>query len=382
VSHAELSPSSAHRWIACPRSVVLSRGKPSTTSAFAAEGTLAHSLAERVLRHREDHTCLLGTKHSVDGYEITVSEEMIDAISLYVQTVDAYPQGPGVEVHTELKVKLNDDVWGTADCVIWDGDARHLTVIDLKYGKGVQVDADDNEQMMIYALAAANTRGLAPKTVCCMIVQPRVSNPVKKTSFEYLDLLIWEEMTLAPAMQAVSDPFTKLNVGNHCRFCPAKPDCPELRGEVLKAAQMEFAETPPEPSTLTSEALGKILDKAELIAAWVSAVRAEASGRIDRGEAVPGWKLVPKRAMRKWFGPQAVDEIKNALGLNDADVYDYEPRTVSQIEKLVNSLLGKGEFTERFGSLVVKESSGTTLAPTDDPRQAVPAGPKTDFEEV
>jgi hypothetical protein len=332
----------------------------------------------------EDVRALLGQVQLVDGHEIPITEEMLDAVDCYVSTVLSYPTGPHVHRYVEKKVHLNSQVWGTADCILYDAQDDTLTVIDLKYGKGVQVEADDNAQLMIYGLAAARTLGVAPKTVTCVIVQPRVSNPVKPTTFQFLDLLLWEDMTVIPALEAAKDPFAPLVTGEHCRFCPARPDCPELRSEVLKTAQLEFAETPPEPSTLTSEALGKILDKAELISAWVAAVRAEASARIDRGEAVTGWKLVPRRAMRRWAdAAQAAAFLKEWAGLTDGDLYDYEIRSVAKLEKLVDSLHGKGVFKAQVQpGLVTQESSGSTLVPTDDPRPEVKAGPKADFEEV
>lgn len=383
MSHADFSPSSAHRWIACPRSVELSRGKVSTATFYSAEGTLAHRLGEQGLTTGEDVSALLGNITLVDGHEVTVTEEMIDAVQLYLNTVVNYPTGPNVFRYVEKKVHLNGAVWGTADCILYDAWDEALTVIDLKYGKGIAVDADDNEQLMIYGLAAARTLGVSPKTVTCVIVQPRVANAIRKASFAFLDLLLWEDLVLAPALLAASDPFTPLKVGPHCRFCPARPDCPALRDEVLKTAQLDFADTPPPPGTLTSEALGKVLDKAELIASWVAAVRAEASARIDHGELVPGWKLVPKRAMRRWSDAQATATLLKQAGLGDADLYDYELRTVAQIEKLVDNILGKGAFKTQFQpTLVTQESTGSTLVPTDDPRPPIAAGPKTEFEEV
>ena len=135
--HAPLSPSAADRWFTCPGSIVLSKGMPERSSEFAKEGTLAHSVAEAML----------------NGGVFEATDEMTEQVGVYVNYVDELANHPEAILHTEVKVKVSDDLWGTADAVVWRPDQKTLYVADLKFGAGVGVEVSDNLQLKIYGLA-------------------------------------------------------------------------------------------------------------------------------------------------------------------------------------------------------------------------------------
>ena len=172
MSHAKLSPSAAERWMTCPGSVVLSDGMPQKTSVFAEEGTQAHAVAEAWLRGKDSDS----------------DRDMVEHVRVYVDHVT----GLGGKLHIEQRVKVNDEVYGTADAVVWQDDAKHLHIVDLKYGAGVAVEVHGNLQLKIYALATLLTFGYPATQVTATIVQPRCPHgdgPVRSVTFDVVDLL-------------------------------------------------------------------------------------------------------------------------------------------------------------------------------------------------
>jgi Protein of unknown function (DUF2800) len=381
MSHVELSPSSASRWLACPGSVALSRGFPDTTSAAAEEGTKAHALAEALLN--DPYANLV-------GYDA----DMVEYVREFVQFCFHLAQNDGVPKSwaTEQKLTLaglgRPDMGGTADFICWS--PSRLDIVDLKYGKGVFVDANDNPQLLYYALMGmlwCEEKGFAvPPEVRITIVQPRieyVGDTIRSVSYTLDDMLgfaekllsgayrvsrasSWGDMTDAGDKTLWSE--TYLNVGSHCRWCKAITICPKQKQEAAAVAQMEFdVITPaalPAPTLMGSEELGRILERARYLKQWVDALEKEATERLGRNELVPGWKLVPKRGNRKWAAsyPELM-EVASKIGLLPDDVTEIKFKGIGEVEKAFKK---KGATLPEH--LTNKESSGFTLVPSADSR--------------
>lgn len=393
------------RIIACPASVPLAEahGAVSSTSLWAAEGTVAHGLAENYLKAELVISTplilpegLVGRVVKMAGYDITVDEEMVSAVNVYLAQIDSLLVDQDCMLRTESVVRLDAVVgkdarcYGHLDTCIVDRNAGTLHIVDFKYGRGVEVAVDGNEQLLTYALGAIHSLVPADKLreiywVVLHIVQPRTPGrpAVQSARYTLLDVQLWGDNVLKPAIDLVRNSKPEdlaFAVGDHCRFCPALAQCPAQATNALATARERFTpviEAPPEPVALTNERLAEILDQAEVVTAWIDAVRVEAHARAERGEAIPGHKLVAKRGTRKWVRDDIViGTTLHGMGLGIREIMtEPELRSVAQIEPKVPK-----DKRDEFKALWAMSSSGTTLAPAKDPRPAIAAGPHAAFK--
>lgn len=398
-THSILGASSAERWLECPASIGLSSGVSSVTSSYAAEGTGAHALAERCLVEEAHPNTFIGDNFLSDLGPINVTGEMADAVMMYLtlcQTVGAQAKYREIEKQIDIntlwpKGDAPADMFGTADFTCWGTPDRRLSVVDFKYGKGVAVEVETrgvlNPQLMYYALGVVLNLTLgkltSPIWVDIYICQPRADHPlgpIRKATISVIDLLAWGYEVLKPGAEACYSESPKAVVGDGCRWCPARGRCPALRQVAQETARVEFDSVPPGPNELSDAELGAILNKTEIIRAFVDGVRSEASGRLDRGGHVPGWKLVMKRGNRKWIDEAVVSGKLKDMGLPEDKVIVTKLRSPAQIEKILKK--NTPEDISCLSDHIVKESSGTTLVRDLDPRQAAAAGPSADFDKI
>lgn len=361
MSHAKLSPSAAERWMTCPGSVVLSDGMPEKSSAFAEEGTQAHELAEKILQ----------------GVRATAESTMLDNVMVYVNHV----QDLGGKRHIEQRVSVNEQVYGTADAVVWQPEDKRLHIVDLKYGAGVAVEVHGNLQLKIYALATLLTFGYPAETVTATIVQPRCPHsdgPIRSVVYDVVDLLEFHA-DLLDAIARVDDA-RKLAMADWsydlitpsekgCRWCLAAPKCPALKQKAQTLAKQAFAPGLP----YDPKALAETLDFLPILEGWIKNTREFAYAEAEKGTDIPDWKLVEKRATRKWRDESdASFRLVNVLG---PEAYD-EPslKTPAAIEKMLSK-----EQRALLDELCVKESSGHTLVHSSDKRQAIKVDAKSAF---
>lgn len=372
-AHSDLGASSSERWMNCPGSVRLSAGVSDPGSVYAAEGTAAHELGEWCLRNLADANERIGDTWTIGNHQFEVTDEMANAVQVYVDFVRA-EQAKGGKVMIEQRFDLSDTVhkgmFGTADAVIYHAQTQELIVADYKHGKGYAVEADANPQLLYYAIGAASLIKSKVKTVTVAIIQPRAfhkSGPIRHWACDVVDLAEYVGV-LRAAAQATESPNAPLKPGDWCKFCRARGFCPELRGAAVDASGVEFTTV---PDTLSADELAAILDKASLIEDWISAVRGEALRRAEMGAPPTGWKLVQKRATRKWANDEeeTAERLRLAFSLPDEKLFTRKLATPAQVEKLLPK-----KMKESLADLVVKESSGVTLARESDPREAVASG--------
>ena len=383
-AHAVLGASSAHRWMACPGSVRASaEAPPRPSSRYADEGTAAHQLAERCLRDGTDAAAWVGNAETVNGAEWEVTEEMAEAVQVFLDAVRG-AVGAGDTLLIEQRFDLTsvyDGMFGTNDACVLSPARGTLSVFDYKHGKGHAVEARGNPQLRYYALGAMlHTGASGIHTVEAAIVQPRAPHrdgPVRRETVPAMDLF---EFTadLRAAAKATEDPAAPLRAGDWCNFCPAAGTCPALRDKALETAMADFAgvtiKVPADPGVLDPVDLARLLDGADLIDKWLAAVRAHALHLAESGVVVPGYKLVDKRAVRKWRDDGSVPQALSGLGLDQDDIYDRKLRSPAAVEKL----LPKDRRSE-MAALVMKESSGVNLVREEDSRASRVASAVADF---
>ena len=278
-------------------------------------------------------------------------------------------------------------MFGTADAVVYKPASKSLHVLDLKYGRGVAVEARTgegfggvNRQALYYGLGAILSlpRDMPVTSVEVVIVQPRAPHPdgpIRRATVDAYDMLEWRAELLLAAERTL-EPDAPLKSGGWCKFCAASGFCPRLREDAIEAAQMQFSS---DPSELTPDEIARILSAAEDVENWIKAVRSYAYDALSRGDAIPGWKLVPKRATRKWASDdEDTADALRLLGLGDDELYKRTLVTPAQAEKLLPK-----EDREALASLTVKESSGSTMAREDDvrPRAAGRRNAQDDFDD-
>jgi hypothetical protein len=384
-AHVELSPSSAHRWTACHGSVAAERDFPNVGSEYAQEGTAAHELAHLAWTQQRNPAEWIGTAIPVDDdrggeVHIVVTEEMVEAVALYLDVCAEQSQGCDL-VCSETKIDLATlkppgPMRGTSDFFCFNSSTRVLTVLDFKYGRGVVVEAVNNPQLRYYALGVwlhliQQAQGvLSLDQVRIGVIQPRASHHQGPVRFENVSMdvfKLWAKKLLKHAT-AASAPNAPRKAGEWCGFCRAKATCGTLRDAALQAAQVEFSDIVSGPpalraaTVLSPQEIVRVLDAAEMIAAWVAAVRARALNDLSSGRPIPGYTLKPKRPTRKVRSPAAVVAVADLLGVPSADLYSLpELKSPAQLEKAF-----KQAGTKLPGGLIFAESSGVNLCREDD----------------
>lgn len=386
-AHARLSPSAAHRWMECPGSIRMSEGIPSTSSAFADEGTAAHELAAYCMTNNVNADAYLGwyvdIKDAKNRFQKTEGEgrfEITDEMAESVQTYLDYLRGqasPGDEVDVEFRFDLThvvDGMFGTGDCVIYKPETRHLIVADFKYGRGVAVEPDDNPQLLSYGLGAIKRHSNRPlSTVTLVVVQPRCRHPkgpVREWATDIVGLFDFEHDLRAAAL-ATQAPDAPRKAGDHCRFCPAAAICSTYAAKVDEIAELQFSGSGSDPATLSPEALSAALDKVGIVETWANRMRGYAHDQATSGVSIPGWKLVEKRAIRKWRDEaEAVAWLGTQHDLGEDDIFEKKMRSPTEIEKLMPGS-NKEKRAAALAPMTVKQSSGAVLVPATDKRPAI-----------
>ena len=355
-AHSTIGASSMHRWKNCPGSVRMSKNIPNSSSEYAEEGTKAHELAAQHLLNPEA------------PLECTL--EMFNAIKLYGQEVEEVftPDSDLWVEHRFDLSRLHPGLFGTADAVVYNPKTKALFVFDFKYGAGVPVEAENNEQLLYYALGALLTLNLPVETVEIVIVQPRCPHPdglVRRWNIPDAPIFMLDfAADLTDAAKRTTDPKAPLNPGDWCRWCPAASCCPALHELAVTISQQEFAPT----TSYDPNTLGKTLSWLPILESWIKNVKAFAYQEAVHGRVSPGWKLVPKRATRQWAAPEA--DIESALfstfDLKDDEIFTQKLKSPAQIEKVL-SKDQKKLFKE--SQMTMSVSTGAVLVPQSDKRQ-------------
>ena len=361
MAHAKLSPSGAHRWLRCPGSVVLETAYPDTTSTYAREGTAAHELAAIVLE-TDDMNAQRYVDQMIEfddhGEEVSwrVTQDMADYVDDYVKLVRELAEGNMLLVERRVSISHltgETGATGTSDVVIVDTTGRNLTVVDLKYGMGVRVEAEENPQLMMYALGALHDYDVLGdfETVSMYIHMPRLNFvseyhiPVQELLSAGDDVRRGAELCREAEEADDEDLAEFLEPGEkQCRFCKAKATCRALRADITDVVGGEaactideFAEFLPEvvDGDTGDNYLPIAMSKVALVEDWCKAVRAEVERRLFAGQKVDGYKLVEgKRGNRKWENEAEVEALLKSFRMRQDEMYDLSLISPTKAEKV------------------------------------------------
>ena len=350
--------STAKRVINCPGSVALvAKMPPKPSSKYADEGTLLHNVIAEIVMSGNKPEHYLGTKYE----DQTLTQELIDdKLKPALAALDQIDPNQEMEIEAETSVNFGDllpGVFGSTDLIGRLG--TRAVVLDWKFGDGVAVEVEENPQLMFYAAAAMRTPAAqwafdGATEIEMVIVQP----PAVKRWVTTPERIAAFELQLVQAVKASEKPNAKLEVGDHCRWCAAKPVCPQMTGAVDRALQTKL-------QAIDTQMLGSYLANADMLEQWITDLRALAFAMLESGTPVPGYKLVAKRATRSW-----TDETKAKAellkSLPESEVVEMSVISPAKAEKaLKKRKIGLPD------DLVVAISSGNTLASVDDPRPEV-----------
>ena len=376
--------------MACPGSVVLEADFPDTSSGYAAEGTCAHDLAACVLTDPE-FVIPVGETRTVDGYQIAVTQDMAGHVMDYCKLV--WERAEGKMLLVEQRVSIGhltgeEGATGTSDVIIIDYAQEAIEVIDLKYGMGVKVHAENNEQMQKYALGALHDHSLISdfSWVTMVIHQPRLNHVsewhISTSQLEqFADEVREAAHTVELAIERHGDTdfdwdYNFLSAGEkQCKFCRAKAVCPALREEVSAisgpATAHDFAEFVPDAPNMETgyNYLSVAMSKVELVEQWCKGVRAEVERRLLAGQTVDGWKLVQgKQGHRKWADPAAAEALFKSMRLRQDEMYDLALISPTTAEKVLKT---SPKRWERVQPHIVRAEGKPSVAPATDKRPAL-----------
>jgi hypothetical protein len=350
--------STAKRVINCPGSVALvNKMPPKPSSEHADRGTLLHNAIATILEAMDAD--VIGMKYE----DQVLTQDLYDEkIMVALALLDEVDPDKEMQYEVETRVDFGDllpGVFGSTD-LIGRIDDRAI-VLDWKFGDGVAVTAEENDQLMFYAAAAMRTTALqwafeGVKEIECVIVQP----PMIRRWVTTKERVAQFERDLVKAVKASALPDAALKAGEHCRWCAAKPVCPKMTGAVDRALQMQVKE-------IDVDMLGQYLKNADLLEEWIKDLRGLALQLLENDAPVPGYKLVAKRGTRQWTDETKALVVLHELGVPRVEmVKPEELLSPAQMEKVL-----KKRKMALPDDLVVSVSSGTTLASEDDPRPAV-----------
>ena len=348
--------STAKRVMNCPGSVALvQKMPPQPSNKYADEGTLLHNVIAEIVMSDKHPETWLGTTYEDQVLTLDlIDNKLVPALA----ALDVIDPNKEMEIEAETRVGFGDllpGVFGSTDLIGRIG--KRAVVLDWKFGDGVAVDVEENPQLMFYAAAAMRTEEAKwafkdVEEIEMVIVQPPqvkrwVTTPARIAQFE---------KDLVKAVKLAQQPNAELKIGDHCRWCAAKPICPQMTGAVDRALKVQV-------EAIDARELGSYLANADILEDWIKDLRALAHQILDSGAPVPGYKLVAKRGTRQW-----VDEGKAALALAGMDIFPHKTEIISPAQAEKELKKSKKTLPD---DLVVSVSSGTTLAVESDPRPAV-----------
>lgn len=401
-THARLSPSSAHRWLHCPASVSLEADFTDSSGVYAAEGTAAHFLAEHCLA---DERIVAGHLHywisvdangeckllppfdavsaPIDGYVFKIDRDTVGFVDGYVERIRSLTAALNGVLFVEQKLPIDHltgetGATGTADAVILS--TNELVVCDLKYGQGVMVDADHNEQLMMYALAALEHFAWFGDfdNVRLIVDQPRKAH-ISEWAISTDELHEFAQQ-VRTASKRISTHASEANPSSKaCKWCKAKAKCAALTDAVNAEVSQDFDD-------LTAVSDGDIASKyakLDMVKAWAEAVQKEAYKRMLQGEQLDGYKLVAgRKGTRKWSDTAQAEALLKKMRVKRDDMYDKKLISPATAEKLAKSgVISKRQYP-KLQQLITQSEGKPVIAPETDKRTALDLNPASDFDDL
>ncbi len=384
MEHALFSPSAMHRKLACPASHLATLGMSSPGGPEAEYGTQCHTWAEELFGN---------TKSQPPEFTQDWQEKCTrDMVKMAWDIQEEYQLQGQVEVYREERISLEwlsdkdvdmNQVWGTADLIMYCKAARTLIVLDYKTGIGVPVDPD-SAQLRIYGLGALGKVGYPNvSTVELVIAQPRLDPMPKRFKITSAALLTWGEETLKPAIKQMQLPGAPFKPGEHCRWCPIEGKC-KARAKMY----IDIFDEHPQPKQeaadgiLDARGINDLLKRVKSFRKWCSDIESTAIDMMKAGQVLPDFKLVHGRSNRRWADEEAAEKFLMGQKLKMAERYNMKLISPTQAEKVIAEKLKNTRTQKRFAELVEKPPGKITWAPANDKREAVNVNPVANFKTI
>lgn len=375
-AHALLSASGASRWLSCTASARYEENFPDHSSPYAEEGTIAHELGEILVKQylnqitNEEYDERMAEIEKSKYYSSEMFQYMLhyrDYIAERLEKTLALDPSAFVEVEIRLDFsKWVPEGFGTGDCMIIT--SKTIEIIDLKYGKGYKVEAENNPQMRLYALGVLNRYSMIYdfERVKTVIYQPRLASEPSCEELSVVELLSWAENEVVPkAKEAFEGTGTFCPSKSSCKFCKAKQVCggrAMMNQEILAKHYL-----PEQIAELTLDDVGFVLEQAADLKKWLSDLEALVVKALSSGTPVNGWKLVEGRSNRTYKNQTEVKTKLLESGIPQEDIWEEKLFSITTLEKK----LGKKEVAELLQGLITKPKGKPTLVPSSDRRKEI-----------
>lgn len=404
--HALLSPSHAHTWACCMASALWEKGVPNESSPYAEEGTKAHALAERTL------------KQMLEGSECTLcdvkfaeecGEEMATNVAMYTTFVaeqirkarEVDPEAYFAFEHpvSITSVTTEEGAKGTIDCLIaYPG---HMWVIDLKYGAGVPVAAERNEQLCIYAAALLDEVSMLYdiEMVHLAIVQPRCGGVNQwELTTEMLESFRTNIQTRGARAIKIYNEVEKPTEEDYCceetvcRWCRGKAKCPMLAEQAAEAALVDYTADEKKPEAIEvirvpddPEKLARAYSFLPALESWVAMVRESVAAQLGQGIAIPGYKLVAgRKGPRKWADESEVERLMKSMRMKREEMYEFKLISPTKFEAAIKAnpkLLG-AQQQQKIRDCITQSEGKPSVVKESDKRPALELAGKSDYESI
>jgi hypothetical protein len=408
-AHSSIGASSAERWFECPGSVRLAaQCPPKEDTVFSVQGSAAHAGIEDYYSKREkgfavDILDYVGFEFSKGDIEYELTGEDVESMAEFVSAVEVISKEGKYIMHVEAKFALESiypGLFGTADVVLMASDCSKLVVIDYKHGAGVPVEVGGNKQLTYYALGAIEYVckkhkidylsvmgwGGVFKEVEIVVIQPRCRHRDGAVRREVVtgDVLDAFAVELAQRAKETANPNSELKTGSHCRWCPALAICPAVAASTFEIAKADFAAQAtdkrplvlPKAESLSPADLAKVMKHEAILQEWLKSVSTHAQHLLEHGQDVPGFKLVRKRANRRWTDEAVAQETLEMMSSDPDALWEKSFVSPAKAEKILGK---KGK--DLVSGLVTTPEGGVTVAPDHDPREPIAGSAVTDFEQ-
>lgn len=378
--HAILSASGAHRWLECTPSARLEEDADEIDSIYAEEGTFMHELAEINLSlyleriSKQEFNKKLQQMRESEFYTEEIEKTVQTYVDIVIERINE--AGPNSLILLEEQVDFSPWVpkgFGTSDVLIISNNT--IEVIDLKGGRGVKVEAQDNPQMKLYALGAINGFGILYdiEKIRMTIIQPRIDN-FSTDEITVEELLEWGEQVVKPKAEMAFKGEGEYKASEHCRFCKVKATCRARADENMKLIYLDFKP----PPLLTDDEIVDILLKVDELKKWASDVEDYAFNKaVNEGKKWTGFKLVEGRRSRRYSNEEEVAKRLLGAGYEEDKIFSKSLLNLTKLEKEI----GKKEFDKILGSLIETPPGKLRLVPESDKRPEIKFSAEIDFKE-
>jgi hypothetical protein len=387
--HSILAPSKSKRWRSCPGSLYLEKVAPKgdENNELAAEGSLAHSLAEHCLV--EGIKPRIGMSFVNDGVEVKPTDEMVRYVEQYYNEVledSGHFDFFKVEETLDLSEAFGvDGQFGTADVVAYNSVLGILNIHDLKFGRHVKVDAEENSQLLVYACGAVKLLQKLdydpPTEINLYIHQVRLGAFSKWTcSYEYLQEFMAhleiEAMHAAECFNMTDMPPMEAFIPSEeaCAYCKGTTLCPKLENHLGSVIEAEFDDLTSVQTavskvpSLSNDRLAQMLPCLKTLVKLTEEIEALALQRMLAGEKIGGYKLVKgKQGNRKWKSEEEAEKRLKTMKMRDDEIYDKVIKSPTKICEFVEKNCSERQL-KSLDDYIERSEGKVTFAPVSDKR--------------